>query len=143
MRRLLGNTDIFNPVSQQILLAAGKLAGMNVGKTLLDLGCGKGFPSLLWASQFGVRVQGYDINESYVEYANARTKLLGLEEQVQYFCQDLQTFHCTAKSDVVASLGIELSWLGGRIQALNRFKEMLNPDSTLILAEPVWRQKPV
>ncbi|MCW4009230.1 MAG: class I SAM-dependent methyltransferase [Candidatus Bathyarchaeota archaeon] len=137
------NSDIFNPVSQQTLLAAGKLAGMSPEKSVLDLGCGKGFPSLLWASLFGVSVEGYDLGESYVAYANARAKLLNLEDKVRFFCQDLQTFHCTGTYDFVASLGIELSWLGGRTQALNRFKDMLKPDGAVILTEPVWRQRPV
>ncbi|MCW4019236.1 MAG: methyltransferase domain-containing protein [Candidatus Bathyarchaeota archaeon] len=138
------NSDIFNPVSQQTLLEAGKLAGMSSGKTVLDLGCGRGFPSLLWASLFGVSVDGYDLSEAYVEYANARAKLLGFEGKARYFCQDLQTFHCTGKYDFVASLGIELSWLGGgRTQAFNMFKSILKPDGAIILTEPIWRQRPV
>jgi 2-polyprenyl-3-methyl-5-hydroxy-6-metoxy-1,4-benzoquinol methylase len=137
------NTDIFNPVSQQTLMEAGKLADMSAGKTVLDLGCGSGSPSLLWASLFGVTVEGYDIGKSYVAYANARAKLLRLEEQARFFCQDLQTFHTTTKYDVVASLGIDLSWMGGRSKAYAAFKNLLKPDGTLIHTEPVWRQKPV
>jgi len=40
-------TDILNPVSPTALFEAGRLARLSPGKTVLDLGCGKGFPSLL------------------------------------------------------------------------------------------------
>lgn len=137
------HTDIFNPVSQQTLLAAGKLAGMSAGKTVLDLGCGDGSPSLLWASLFGVNVEGYDISKTYVAYANARAKLLGLEGQARFFCQDLQTFHSTNKFDAVASLGIDFTWMNGRPKAFTAFRNLLKPDGALIFTEPIWRQKPV
>jgi hypothetical protein len=51
-------TDIFNPVSLQTLLSAGKLANLGPEKTLIDLGSGKGFPSLFLCSIFGVQVEG-------------------------------------------------------------------------------------
>jgi len=47
-------SDILNPISQTTLLSAGKLARLEPKKIVLDLGSGKGFPSLMWASIFGV-----------------------------------------------------------------------------------------
>ena len=62
-------SDILNPVSPTTLLLAGKLAQLEPEKTVLDLGSGKGFPSLLWASVFGVRVEGFDVNRNYLAYS--------------------------------------------------------------------------
>jgi hypothetical protein len=45
-------TDIFNPISLQTLHAAGKVAQFSAEKTLLELGCGKGFPGLFWAGTY-------------------------------------------------------------------------------------------
>ena len=57
------HTDRLNPISSRTLFLAGKLAELAPEKTLLDLGSGKGFPSLLWASTFGVRVEGFELNK--------------------------------------------------------------------------------
>jgi cyclopropane fatty-acyl-phospholipid synthase-like methyltransferase len=137
------NSDIFNPVSSETLLSAGKLAKMNPSKSLIDLASGKGSPSLMWASVFGVQVDGYELGETYVEYANACAKLLNLEGKVRYFCQDLKGFTPDKKYDIVAALGFDVSIYGGRTQALNCFKSMLKSDGIIILTEPIWKEKPV
>jgi cyclopropane fatty-acyl-phospholipid synthase-like methyltransferase len=136
------NSEIFNPVSQTNLFLAGKLAQMSPDKSVIDLASGSGYPSLLWASVFGIHVDGYDLGKKYVEYANMRAKLLCLDGKVQYLCQDLTDFTPSKKYDVVAALGCDVSIFGGRIQALNRFKNMLNPDGTIIFSEPIWITKP-
>ncbi len=135
---------MFNPVSSNTLLLAGKLAELTQNKIVLDLGCGKGSPSLLWASVFGVRVEGYDINESYVEYANSRAKMLNLSHRAKYTAEDIRELRLSRKYDVVASLGLGIANVYGDINsALRMFKTMLYKDGVLILAEPVWLVKPV
>ena len=137
------NTEIFNPVSHQTLFSAGILAQMDPSKTIIDLASGRGYPSLLWTSLFGVQVTGYDIGKKYVAYANTRAKMLNLEEKAQYFCQDLKNFAPEKKYDIVSALGFDINIYGSRIEALNRFKSMLNSNGTIILAEPYWIEKPV
>lgn len=142
-RDILKNSDIFNPVSQETLLSAGKLAEMTPAKSVIDLASGKGSPSLLWASEFGVQVDGYELDETNVAYANARAKLLNLEGKTRYFCQDLKDFTPDKKYDVVAALGFDVNIYGGRIQSLQRFKSMLKSDGIIVLTEPIWTKKPV
>jgi cyclopropane fatty-acyl-phospholipid synthase-like methyltransferase len=117
-------SDVFNPLSPTTLLSAGKIAQLEPEITILDLGSGKGFPSLLWASVFGVHVEGFDLSESYVAYANSRAKLLNLSDKVQYFCQDLKGYTFNRKYDVVASLGLDTTIYGGRSDALSYFKKL-------------------
>lgn len=137
-------SDILNPVSPTTLLLAGKLAQMNPNKTLLDLGSGKGYPSLLWASVFGVQVNGVDFNRIFVDYAVSRAKLLNLSNKTEYHCQDLKDFTDPNNYDIVASLGLDLNGIyGGRAQGMQRFKSMLKNDGMLVLAEPVWLEKPL
>jgi cyclopropane fatty-acyl-phospholipid synthase-like methyltransferase len=137
-------SDILNPVSPTTLLLAGELAQMGPEKTVLDLGSGKGFPSLLWASTFGVRVEGFDVNQNYVKYANLRARMLNLSGRVEYFCQDVRELRRDRKYDVVASLGLGVAHVYGDIgRALKFLKTMLDKDGVLILAEPVWLKKRV
>ena len=137
-------SDVLNPVSPTALFSAGKLAQLEPEKTVLDLGSGKGFPSLLWASIFGVRVEGFDVNKKYVEYANSRAKMLNLSHRVKYFCEDISELKFGRKYDVVASLGLGIAQVYGNVSdALKMFKAMLHKDGVLIFAEPVWLAKPV
>lgn len=137
-------SDRLNPISSKTLFLAGKLAELEPEKTLLDLGSGKGFPSLLWASAFGVRVEGFDLNKEYVKYANSCAALLNLEHLVKYLCRDVKTLKLSHKYDVVASLGIGIAEVYGTAKtALENFRSMLETGGSLIFAEPVWLIKPV
>jgi SAM-dependent methyltransferase len=137
-------SDILNPVSPTTLFSAGKLAELDPKKIVLDLGSGKGFPSLLWASIFGVRVEGFDITKKYVRYANSRAKMLNLSHRVKYFAGDIRELRFNRKYDVIASLGLGIAQVYGNVgDALRIFKTMLNEDGVLVLAEPVWLVKPV
>jgi cyclopropane fatty-acyl-phospholipid synthase-like methyltransferase len=106
-------SDILNPVSPTTLLLAGALAQLGPKKTVLDLGSGRGFPSLLWASVFGVRVEGFDVNENYVRYANSRAKKLNLSRRVEYSRGDIREPRLSRKYDVVASLGLGIAQVYG------------------------------
>ncbi len=141
--QIFQHSDILNPISPKTLLSAGKLAQMNPSKTVLDLGSGKGYPSLLWASVFGVQIKGVDFNRTFVDYAVSRAKLLNLSDKVEYVCQDLKDFTPDKKYDIVAALGFDVSIYGGRTQALNRFRSMLKSGGSIILTEPFWTKKPV
>lgn len=137
-------SDMLNPVSPTALFSAGKLAQLEPEKTVLDLGSGKGFPSLLWVSIFGVQVEGFDINKKYVEYANSRAKMLNLSHRAKYVCEDIRELRFNRKYDVVASLGLGIAQAyGNASDALKIFKTMLHKDGVLILAEPIWLMKPV
>jgi len=137
-------SDILNPVSPTMLLQAGELARLEPGKTILDLGSGKGFPSLLWASIFGVQIDGFEINRKYVEYSNARARMLNLAHRVNYICHDIKELEFGRKYDVIASLGLGISHVYGGIRdALESFKAILDKKGVLIFAEPVWLAKPI
>jgi SAM-dependent methyltransferase len=137
-------SDILNPVSPTALFSAGKLAQLEPKKLVLDLGSGKGFPSLLWASIFGVRVDGFDTSKKFVEYANSRAEMLNLSHRVKYFCEDVRDLKFNRKYDVVASLGLGIAQVYGDIShALRLFKTMLHKNGVLVLAEPVWLVKPI
>lgn len=137
-------SDILNPISPNTLFSAGKLAELEPKKVILDLGSGKGSPSILWASMLGVQVEGYDLSRNYVEYANSRARMLNLSHRVKFFCKDVKELKVTREYDVVASLGLGITQVYGDISdALKKFKTMLPEGGFLILAEPVWLVKSI
>ncbi|MDH5481453.1 MAG: class I SAM-dependent methyltransferase [Candidatus Bathyarchaeota archaeon] len=138
------HSDRLNPISAKTLLSAGRLAQFRPEKTLLDLGSGKGFPSLLWASTFGIKIEGFDLNRKYVNYANSYAKLLNLEHIAKYMCRDVRRLKPSHKYDIIASLGIGITEVYGTAKtALENFKLMTNPGGFLMLGEPVWLVRPV
>lgn len=138
------HSDRLNPISSKTLLLAGKLAELGPEKSLVDLGSGKGFPSLLWASVFGVRIQGFDLNREYVEHANSHARLLNLEHLAKYSCRDVRQLKLSRRFDAVASLGIGITEVYSSAKtALENLGLMLKPGGFLMLGEPVWLVKPV
>jgi SAM-dependent methyltransferase len=138
------HSDVLNPISTNTLLLAGKLARFESKKVILDLGCGKGLPSLLWASTFGVEVEGFDINRNFVRYANSRAKLLNLSHRVKCSYMDVRKLKPEREYDAVVFLGLGMKHVYGSINgALKVFRTMLRKNGILISAEPVWLQKPV
>jgi SAM-dependent methyltransferase len=138
------HSDRLNPISARNLLLAGKLAKFGSEKTLLDLGSGKGFPSLLWASTFGINVKGFDISNEDVDYANSYARLLNLGHLVEYRCQHIRKLKLDQKYDAVACLGIGITKVYGTAKtALAKFRLIIRPKGFLMLAEPVWLIKPV
>ena len=137
-------SDILNPISPNTLFSAGKLSELKPKKVILDLGSGKGSPSILWASMFGVQVEGYDLSRNFVEYANSRARMLNLSHRVKFFCKDVKELKVTRGYDVVASLGLGIAQTFGNIDnAIKNFQTMLRKDGVLIFAEPVWLTKNV
>jgi 2-polyprenyl-3-methyl-5-hydroxy-6-metoxy-1,4-benzoquinol methylase len=141
--KIFRNTDIFNPIALQTLHAAGKLAQLSPEKTLIELGCGKGFPALFWASAFGIQVEGVDLSQAYVDYANARARLLNLQDQTYFSVHDLKTFSPTKKYDFVSFLGVGTDVYGGKQAAFDVFRNMLKPGGAILFSEPIWTAKPV
>lgn len=62
----------------------GELAKLKPGMNILDVGCGIGGPARTLAADFGCRVVGLDITESYVQAAKMLTEKVGLSESVSF-----------------------------------------------------------
>ena len=137
-------SDVLNPISPATLLKAGKLAELNPDKIILDLGSGKGTPALLWASLFGVKVEGYDFGPNFVQYANSHAELLNLSYRVKFFYKDIKELKVTRTYDAAAFLGLGAENIFGSIpKALKQLREMLHSDGILFFAEPIMLVKDV
>jgi len=142
--QIFEHSDVLNPISPTSLVIAGKLAGLKPKSVVLDLGCGKGLPSLLWAAAFGCRVQGFDLNWDFAEYAGSRARMLDLLDKVRYTWDDIRRLRLTRKYDAVAFLGLGLAQTyGDRDAAMKTFRSVLREGGSLLLAEPAWLKKPV
>jgi len=135
-------SEILNPISSMTLFKAGKLAELEQDKVILDLGSGKGSPAILWASLFGVNVEGYDFGSNYVQYANSRAKMLNLSDRVKFYCEDVKELKVTKTYDAVAFLGLGITHIFGSIHdGLEKLRTMVHEDGVLFLADLAWLTK--
>jgi ubiquinone/menaquinone biosynthesis C-methylase UbiE len=61
-----------------------ELAKIKAGMKILDIGCGVGGPARILAAEFGCKVIGIDLTESYVQTANKLTERVALSDSVSF-----------------------------------------------------------
>jgi SAM-dependent methyltransferase len=62
----------------------GRLAGLQPGMHVLDLGSGLGGPARTLATEFGCRVTGLELTEPFVRTATMLTARVGLDDQIVF-----------------------------------------------------------
>lgn len=87
------NSDAFNVLQEEgflgftpareVIATAGK-AGVQSGKTLLDVGCGIGGPACLLAAEFGLNVTGVDLLEWNVDAASKLAANRGISGRCRF-----------------------------------------------------------
>ncbi|HNY39327.1 MAG TPA: class I SAM-dependent methyltransferase [Bryobacteraceae bacterium] len=77
------------PTTERAVEEMLKLAKVEKGDVLYDLGCGDGRIVITAASKYGTRGVGIDINPVRIEEARANAKKAGVEHLVKFIEQDL------------------------------------------------------
>src|ERR1044071_7503065 len=80
----LGVLDQFHTRGLAATADLAKLAAIAPGMSLLDVGCGIGGPARFLAANFGCRVQGVDLSESFIDAARYLSRRTGLDCQVSF-----------------------------------------------------------
>jgi MPBQ/MSBQ methyltransferase len=73
---------------RQATLDLARSAGLEKGMDVLDIGCGIGVPAFVMAREFGCKVTGIDIKESFCETAKALSRRMNLQGEVQFHSAD-------------------------------------------------------
>lgn len=81
--------DEFHIRGREATVEMAKLANLQDGMTVLDLGSGVGGPARMLAAEYGCIVTGVDLVEEYCEIATNLTKIVGLSEQVKFLQGDI------------------------------------------------------
>jgi SAM-dependent methyltransferase len=104
---------------------------------ILDIGCGRGSPTLELARLSKGHVTGIDVNHSSLDDLNRRIKEQGLDEMVSVFrCSMLEMDFDDESFDVVWS---EASiWVTGFEKGLRGWRRLIKPEGFLVVHEMVW-----
>lgn len=130
-----GELEIMNPISEEKLLRAGKMAGLCPGKRVLDIGCGNGTALSLWHKTFGITGTGIEIRPSSA--ARARNTLAGTPIEIR--CVDASVLVPKEPYDAVTALGTSFIF-GGAEKALAHLAEYADENGSVVLiGDRFWR----
>lgn len=106
------------------------------GRTVVDLGCGHGRPSLWVAQQTGSNVVGIDISPVGIELARCRAAELGLTERARFQAGDMATTGLAdASCDAAMSLDV-LPFVPDKSAAVGEVARILRPGSRFVFT--IW-----
>ncbi|MGH6932438.1 MAG: class I SAM-dependent methyltransferase [Dongiaceae bacterium] len=83
--------------------ALARLAGLSSGEIVLDVGSGMGGPARLMAAEFGVRVIGIDLTDSFCEAARALSARVGMAARVEFL-------KASALALPLANASVDVAW---------------------------------
>ena len=82
----LAPVDEFHIGGREATVDIAEAMNIRPGMHLLDVGCGIGGPARFFAQHYRARVTGIDLTREFIDAAEALTKRLRLESQVQFHC---------------------------------------------------------
>lgn len=97
------NLDVpYVPSPNDVVAGMLKLAGVNKGDFLIDLGCGDGRIVVAAAKEFGARGVGYDLNPERIKEAKENAAKAGVSERTEFVEKNL--FDADIKRATVVTL---------------------------------------
>ncbi len=76
------------------------------GMRVVEAGCGWGSLALYMAREYGVTVQAFNISTAQIAYARERLTREGLEDRVQFVCDDYRNIPALVRSPVDAFVSV-------------------------------------
>jgi SAM-dependent methyltransferase len=81
-------TDQNHPGGAEYVRQLARLANIEPGCRVLDVGCGLGGSARILAEEFGCQVDGVELTETRYQDANRLTRLVGLDDRVRFIQGD-------------------------------------------------------
>ena len=133
--RLIEQAELFRPLTQRMLLAAGVMRGMRV----LDVGCGVGDVSFLVASLVGPdgSVAGVDLDAEALKLAEQRRATQGISN-IEFRQLDARSLDSVWLFDAAVGRFI-LHFMRDSTEALREIAERVRPGGILAFHEPDTR----
>ena len=118
--------------------ATEEVAGMMTVRPtdhLLDVGSGIGGPARYIAHRFGCRVTGLDLTPEFVDVARHLTRLLGLDQRVEFHVGDaVQMPFAAAAFDGAYSMNVSMN-IAAKDAFYREIHRVLKPGAWLVLSE--------
>jgi 2-polyprenyl-3-methyl-5-hydroxy-6-metoxy-1,4-benzoquinol methylase len=122
------------PLYERVHLAVDAFEGLK-DFTVLDVGCGSGRNSVVFAKSGARRVVGIDLSESMIELARDCARRHGVADKSEFICGDALAHHFTEKFDVAVALGV-FDYVRDPRELLRRMAGLANEE--VIASFPGW-----
>jgi ubiquinone/menaquinone biosynthesis C-methylase UbiE len=132
----LAPADQFHSGGKGATERLARLARLQPGMRVLDVGGGLGGPARTLAAQYGCRVTVVDLTESYVKAATALTARLGLADRVTHRVGDALALDVDEPFDVVWTQNSGMN-IPDKERLYAGFARVLRPGGLLALQEPM------
>ena len=132
----LAPADQFHSGGKGATERLARLAQLQPGMRVLDVGGGLGGPARTLAAQYGCRVTVVDLTESYVRAATALTARLGLADRVTHRVGDALALDVDGQFDVVWTQNSGMN-ISDKERLYAGFARVLRPGGLLALQEPM------
>ena len=133
----LAPLDQFHGGGKPATVRLARMAGLEPGTRVLDVGGGLGGPARTLAAEFDCRVTGVDLTESYVRAAEMLTARLGLADRVSHRVGDaLALPFDDGAFDVVWTQNSGMN-IEDKPRLYAGFHRVLRPGGRLVIQEPM------
>lgn len=119
-------------ITTTLLRRIAQAIAVGPGHTIIDLGCGRGGPSLWVARETGASVVGIDMSPVAIAHASQRAREFGVEGRAQFATGDLLALRC-APAAFDAAMSVDVLWVLAphTVLALREFARVLKPGARL------------
>lgn len=135
----LSAVETLHPGGLALTRRTAELAGIRPGLSVLDVSCGRGTQSVVYAREFGADVVGLDLSQAMLKTAKARASEAGLGPSVRFVQGDSQDLPFPDGSfDVVVNecaVGIP----DDSQKVLNEMLRVARPGGRVLMHESTWR----
>lgn len=147
-RRMVSGEDVIEMSGVETLHPGGLDISRRIGEVVrlapslhvLDVSSGKGVFACLYADEFGCRVTGIDLNETFTEEARRRAARQGLADRVEFKVGDSRALpFADGQFDVVVNeCAVGLTAIGDPRRVLREMARVTKPGGTVVVHESTW-----
>jgi SAM-dependent methyltransferase len=129
--------DQFHTGGKRLTVRLAKLAGLEPGMQVLDVGGGVGGPARTLALEFGCHVTVVDLTESYINAGRALTSLMKLDDRVMFHVGDaLDLAFLNGTFDAIWTQNAGMN-IANKEALYAGFQRLVRPKGLFVIQEPM------
>ena len=133
--------EIVNPTSEEKILKAGAMLGLDENSRVIDFGCGYGETLALWAEHFHISGVGIDIREHACHRAEKKMSDRGFDRRITIVCASAAEYDFDPGAfDVTACMGASFIWSEFR-SAVQHMKQAVHDKGKMVFGETYRRDE--
>lgn len=130
--------SLMNPVTREMILHAGELAGIRKGDVVYDLGCGNGTLLSFWHDAYTIKGTGVELRKESVEAGKRAIAEKGATDLIQIIERDAAVWEPEEAADCTVAIGSAFIF-GGAVPAIAHLESLTKPGGTIVIGDRYWQ----